>query len=250
MDKNRLWVIGSVLVMAVVIGLGWIVGIQPQLANSAASDAERVQVQATNAAHQATLAQLKKDFSNLEPLNRQLAALSQSVPSGTAIPAFVDEVNALSASSAVTVTGATFADALPYAPVAAPAAAAPASGSTSSSTATPTPTPTPTPSAGSTASPAPYAPVAGMPPVVNPKITPANFSSLAVTLTVQGGYQRILDFVHGLQTGERLFLVTGITTTAITSTTGTPVAPGDETATITGLIYVVSPTGTTAGATH
>jgi Tfp pilus assembly protein PilO len=236
MDKNRLWIIGSVLVMAIVVGLGWFLAIAPQLASAAAADAQRAGVEQANAQHEATLARLKKDYANLGALNGQLASLSESVPSDTAMPAFVNEINAIAASAGVTITGFSVADAKPYAPVSPPAVAAPA-GATPSSTATPSPSATPA----ATPTPAPT-PVAGMPPVTSPKLTSANFSSLAVTLNIQGDYQQILSFVNGVQSGKRLFLVSGITTTGAAgpSSPGKQAA-GSENATISGLVYVVIP---------
>jgi hypothetical protein len=90
-----------------------------------------------------------------------------------------------------------------------------------------------------------------MPPVTSSKLTSANFSSLAVTLNIQGGYQQILSFVDGVQGGKRLFLVSGITTTAAaaggtSSPSGTSRAAttGSENAVISGLVYVVTADGT------
>ena len=243
MDKNRLWIVGSVLLMVIVVGMGWFLGIAPQLANVAAAELQRAGVEQTNLQNEATLAQLKKDYANLGALNGQLASLSESVPSDTAMPAFVDEINGIASGAGVTITGISVADATPYAPVAAPGAPAPSSSSSS--------TPTPSPSAGAatpTPTPAPTA-VAGMPPVSSSKLTPANFSSLAVTLIIKGDYQQILSFVNGVQGGKRLFLVDGITTTVAaagsspSSSGGKVTQSGGETAMISGLVYVVTPEG-------
>ena len=51
MDKNRLWIIGAVVVMVAIVALGWVVAIQPQLDAAAAADAQRATVDATNAAN-------------------------------------------------------------------------------------------------------------------------------------------------------------------------------------------------------
>ena len=244
MDKNRLWIIGSVLLMAVVLSLGWFIGVAPQLAAVATADAQRAQVQTLNAQHQATLAQLKRDFAHLSVLKGQLADLSRSVPADSAMSAFVDEVNALAATTGVTVTGVSVADAKPYAPVAPPAA---------SGGATPTGTPSPSPSspaATPTPTPSPTA-VAGMPPITSSELDSKNFSSLAITLDVAGSYDQVLSFVDGIQSGERLFLVSGITTEPGTGKGGTtaPNPTGAQKATISGLVYVVTPDGQTAGST-
>ncbi|MET3564970.1 Tfp pilus assembly protein PilO [Leifsonia sp. 563] len=242
MDKNKLWIIGSVLVMAVVLALGWFLGISPQLASAASASLQRLDVQTLNATQEATLEKLKKDYASMDELNGQLAELSQSVPSDAAADAFVDEVDAIGGAAGVIVAGITVADAKPYEPVSAPAPAGGAASPAPTPTATPTPaaTPAPTPTADPT-------PAPGMPPVTSPKITAANFSSLAVTLTVRGTYAQTLAFVEGLQHGKRLFLVSGITTSSTSGTTSSTsaLAAGMESATITGLIFAVTPSSPT-----
>ncbi|MGO4104370.1 hypothetical protein AB4Y63_10495 [Leifsonia sp. YAF41] len=246
MDKNRIWVIGSVLVMVVVIVAGWFVAVQPQLAATAAAYEQRVGVEQTNATHEALLAKLKTDFKNIDQLKAELAPLDASVPTGTEIAAFVDQLYELSGAAGVTVTGLTVADAEPYTPVAAPVAApvegAPAAGST------PAPAPAPTDSAAPAAS---AAPVAGTPPVTNSLITATNFASLAVQVTVTGDNSSVLNFVNGLQTGSRLFLATGLSTVPSTAAADATVVTTGVDATISGLIYVLVPTvpGTPAGGT-
>jgi Tfp pilus assembly protein PilO len=223
-----MWIIGAVLALGVVAGMGWFLGIQPQLTAAAMADDERATVAAANLTSEATLAKLKSDYSNLSTLKEDLTSLSQSVPNGSEIPAFVNELNALVVTHGVTFVNMSVADAQPYTPAVPPAPA------TSSSTATPTPTPT------ASATPAPVAPTAGVPPVANALITPTNFASIPVALTISGGYGNVLDFVKGLQTGSRLFMITSLSTAA--STQG---APGTVDGTISGLIYVLIPPGTT-----
>jgi len=241
MDKNRLWIIGSVLVMVVVVALGWIVGIQPQLAGIAVANEERSSVEETNAAHQASLDKLKEDFKGIDKLSEQLASLSESVPSGTNVPDYVDQLDALARANRVTLEGLTVADAEAYTPVAlvAPAAAA----EPADSTEVPAPTEAPAPIA-----------APGSPPVTNAGITAENFASLAVQISVSGTYSNVLKFVNGLQTGTRLFLVTGLSTKAVAAgpaesnaaENGGEAAPTRDTivdGSISGLIYsIVTPT--------
>jgi Tfp pilus assembly protein PilO len=215
--------------MGVVAGLGWFLGIQPQLSAVAAADDQRAAVAVTNATSESALAKLKSDFRNLSSLKGELATLTESVPSGSEMPAFVNELNSLVVAHGVTFVGMSVSDAQQYKAVAPPAAATPSSGSTD--------TPSPTPSA--TASPAPGVPTAGLPPVTNALITPTNFAAVPVQLSVQGGYTNVLDFVEGLQTGSRLFLVNSL------STTSSSLAPGVVDGKISGLIYVLIPPGTT-----
>lgn len=224
MDKNRLWMIGSVLVMAVVLVGGALLGLQPQLAAAAAANEQRISVEASNAGQAAVLAQLKKDFEGIDALKAELAPLSASVPSGTRMPAFVKQLDALAGMTQVTLDGFTVSEATPYAPVEAPAATVA------------------DPAAAAAAPPTDAAavPTAGVPPVRNEQITADNFASMAVTVTVSGSYGNALNFVNGLQNGERLFLVSGLTTTS--QDAGEEESNGGNvSAVITGLVYVLVP---------
>ena len=82
---------------------------------------------------------------------------------------------------------------------------------------------------------APAAPVL----VTNPKITAANFIAIPVQLAIKGPYSNVLDFVRGLQTGPRLFLVTTITT----KPPADKAAAGSVDATVGGLVYVLLANG-------
>ncbi|GAA1440198.1 type 4a pilus biogenesis protein PilO [Leifsonia poae] len=224
MDKTRLWAIGAALLMVVVVALGWVVAVQPQLDAASAADAQTATIQTTNAQSAAALEQLKKDYKNLPALQDKLTALQKSVPADQSIPAFVDELYAIAAQNGLTITNWTAADAQAYKTVTPPAAAAPAP------TASPSATPTPAPSV------APTAPVAaanaGVPPVISALITPANFAAVPITVSVNGPYENILAFLHGTQTGQRLFLVTGFSSAPSTT------SPGFD-GTVSGLIYVL-----------
>jgi Tfp pilus assembly protein PilO len=243
MDKTRLWIIGSVLAMVALIALGWLLGIQPQLAATAIAIEQRVAVEQVNTAHEASLAKLKEDFTQIDALNDELVTLSRSVPFGTDVPDYVDQLDALAKANNVTLKGLTVADPTAYTPVApvAPVAPPAASGST------PSPTPSPT----ATSAPIDPVPAPGAPPVSNEAITPQNFASLGVNITVAGNYSDVLNFVNGLQTGSRLFLVTGLSTKAeqqaVAPETTTsaidddeaaaPTSPGGVEGIISGLIY-------------
>ena len=226
MDKNRLWVIGSVLVMFAIVALGFVLGIQPQLKSASTARTERVVVETTNTEQTLVLAQLKQDFANIDDVRNELAPLLLSVPNGTEIPAFINQLSELAGQSQVSLTGITVSEPQAYAPVAAPAAEAPvAEGG---------------PEEASVTDPVATDPVAtaGVPPVVDSRITATNFAVLSVQISITGEYSRVLDFVNGLQTGSRLFLVSGITTAAVSADGA---ASGTVDATITGLVYVLVP---------
>lgn len=224
MDKHRLWVLGSVVAMVAIVALGLILGIEPQLKAAASAKVDRASVEAANAEQAAVVAQLKVDFAGIDALRAELAPLSRSVPTGTEIPAFITQLSELAAKSQVKLTGITTADAVAYAPIVGSAeeggpAEAPADESAAADVEAAVP-----------------AGLTGTAPIVDPLITSSNFASLNMQITLNGNYDRILDFVAGLQSGERLFLVSGLTTAAVAD------APaGTVDATISGLLYVIVP---------
>lgn len=236
MDRNRLWLIGLVAVMVAVVAMGWLLGIQPQLAAATSADQSRAEVQSENATNETVLAKLKKDYSSIGELKQQLISLRQSVPASPDMSAFVAELDTLSGSHQVTVKTIAVSDAMPYTPPVAPPAAA-------TSTASPSPSPSPTPTPVAAAPTTPPAP----PAVTNSKITAANFIAIPIQLSLSGTYSNVLDFVNGLQMGPRLFLVTKFSTTASSDPTA---APGAVDATVGGYVYVVlDPNAVAAAAT-
>lgn len=224
MNSNRLWVIGSVLTMVVVLVLGWIVGVQPQLTAAASATVQRLGVDQTNAGYEAVLAKLRAEHEKLPELTAELGALTASVPSGTESSAFVTELNGVAVSTGVTIRSLTFSDAVTYKPP----AVAPPTTPTSGSSSTPTPTPAPAPSA------SPAAP----PPVTNSLITSTNFFATPVQVGVRGSLAQVLDFLAGAQKGTRLFLVTTLSSSP-SMDEGVP--PGTVDATIGGYVYAVTP---------
>jgi Tfp pilus assembly protein PilO len=103
MSKNKTWVIGAVLIIVLIMGIGYIVGIQPQLSAISNANQKRASVQMQNATTQALLVKLKKDYQNIAGLQRQLNALRSAVPSSAEIPTFVTELNALASAHQITV---------------------------------------------------------------------------------------------------------------------------------------------------
>lgn len=227
MDANRLWVIGAVLVMVLIVVGGWFLGVQPQLDQAAAATIQRSSIESTNTVNEAMLKKLEADNADIATLRDKLAELSASVPGDPQLPAFYDEVNAIAAANGVVVAGFRTSDAVPYEPVKPPVVAAvPAAGSTA----------TPTPTATAAATPTPAAtPSAGMPPVTSPLITPTSFAAVPIQLSLTGDSTNILAMVHGLQNARRLFLVNGLTTSV--PPVGSTIA-GVQ-ATVSGLVYVV-----------
>jgi Tfp pilus assembly protein PilO len=234
MERNKLWLVGSSLTIAIVLILGVLLGIQPQLTAAATADDQRASAEVTNAGQATVLAQLQEDFEGIDDLKAELEPLRDSVPTATEMPAFVNQLSVLAERSGVVLTGFTVADATPYAPVENPTAADAEADASSDSSET---------STDSTAD-AANASNAGIPPVTSDQITAGNFASLAVTMSVSGAYGDTLNFVNGVQSGERLVLVSGISTTAVAADEGES-ASDEVTALISGLVYVLVPAAAT-----
>ena len=196
-QSNRLWALGSVGAMIVLLLAGWFVGAQPALTAAALADQERQNVEAQNAAQLLELAQLADLRANQDELDDEYRTLRRSIPSTPGTSAFIDGLDALALKAGVTITGFTVADPLAYT-VPASAATAPVTESTESGDPTEVPA---DPSLTTTAPPM---------AVTNPLITPDNFVGVLVGIDVVGQYDAVLSFIDGLQTGKRLFLVTAI----------------------------------------
>jgi Tfp pilus assembly protein PilO len=231
MDRNRLWTIGAALSMVVVVVMGWFLGIQPQLGSATTASDNLATAQTQNAASSASIAKLKSDFGGIAKLNQDVAALRESVPASAQISAFVTELDSLAGEHQVEVKSITVSDAKSYTPPVV-VAAAPVVGNSA------TPSPTPTPAATNVPVSAPAAPTAPA-LVTDPKITAANFIAIPVQLSLKGPYSKVLEFVKGLQTGPRLFLVITMSTKPPADKT----AAGSVDATVGGLVYVLLANG-------
>ncbi|TFD50756.1 hypothetical protein E3T46_10560 [Cryobacterium sp. Hh11] len=239
MDKNRLWVIGALLVIGAIVGLGWLLGISPKLSEVRLAEADRDTTLAQNAAYELQVLALKKQFENIDELTDDLSAIQLAVPSSAEIPALIDEFNAIAASSQVVISAFRQNDAQAFDPallvVAAPTAAAPPPAPTSEATPSPAPSEAAdaaTDAATEAATAAGAVPAAG----VDPRLTPANFIAIPLSLTVTGRYDSVLDFVSGIQNGRRLVLINALSTVP---TVDVAVVSGTVTGTITALVYVL-----------
>lgn len=190
-SRNRLWVIGSVAAMAVILLLAWFIGIQPQLASLQAIQAQQASIDAQNAREQAVLDQLQADADHADELEAEWKAASASVPDGTGVPDFIDQLYALETSTGVVIERITVSDAAPFVsaapavPVEAPAEGADATSGDTTATATD----------------------AAAAAATSGTLDATNFATLQVGIEVSGEYANILEFVHGLQSGARLVLV-------------------------------------------
>lgn len=170
MNASRLWGFGAVLVIVALVAGTWFIGISPQLAAASAANDSRETVKMQNARHQITLAELEKQFGELDDLRDDLEELRKAVPATGALPDMLRELHALAAAHGVAVSSVTVADPSTYAPIENTAedpelAAALATVSTGA------------------------------------------FLVIPIDVGVTGLYQNVMAFISGLQHGERLFLV-------------------------------------------
>lgn len=199
MQTHRLLSALTVFLMVVLVAAGWFLVAQPQLASAATANDALAGVQSQSVATQAAIKQLIVQQKDLPKLTKDLAALRLSIPNGADSSAYINGLDALAAESGVTITQLTLDNPLVYSSPA-PAAPTPAAGAT--------PAPTPTPSA----SPAKTPVKTGWTPPSDPRITGANFIAIPVSVTTTGTWDTTLVFLKGLQSGQRLFLITGLST--------------------------------------
>jgi len=225
-DRNRIKMIVAALSAVAVLALGFLLGVQPQLASASAAAEQRATVDAQNDGLRSTLTQLVTENEQLSTLSADRDARRASVPDSADMPELIRQLDEMAEAAGVPVTSFTTADAVSYEmPVAASDPAVSEGEESSDSSAEPTPAEATGPVA-----PAQY---------TDPAVTAANFSTIAVTVDVEGSYAQALDFVDRLQKGSRLFLVTTITSAEAAESEGDTAAPGAQTWTVGGLVFVL-----------
>jgi Tfp pilus assembly protein PilO len=234
-DRNRLKMIVAALSGVAVLALGFLLGVQPQLSAASAAADQRTSIETQNEGLRATLAQLVAENDQLSTLTADRDARRASVPDAADMPELIRQLDAMADAAGVPVTSFTTADAVSY-EMPASAAAPVADAATTEGT---------EPAEGTdaeAAAPAEASAPAAPPTFTDPAVTAANFSTIAVTVDIQGSYAQALDFVDRLQKGSRLFLVTTITSTAAaegTAADGGAAAADAQTWTVGGLVFVL-----------
>jgi Tfp pilus assembly protein PilO len=214
MQQHRIISLASILAMLLIPVMGWFLVAQPQFAAAANADTQRADLDAQNAVATTQVEQLQADSAKLVGLNNDMDELRQSIPFDADASNYIDGLTAIAATSGVVITGLTVGDASPYA--AAVSATAPVA---------------PAPTEGDAAATAPVVPVD--PAIVTSDlITSQTFVVIPVTIDVSADWSNILQFVQGLQSGSRLFLVTGLNSSRDETTNAL-------TASIAGFIYAI-----------
>jgi hypothetical protein len=212
---NRIWALATLLVIAAVVILGWLLGVSPLLNAAAAADADRVTVEQNNQAQTVALAQMKADFERLDELQTQIDSLKLSIPNevdSDYLYSYLSGLDALSIIDDVN-TG----EAQVY------GIATPADGS-------------------ATVAPATTDPATGDPAAV-PATVPGveNLYTVPVTITFRKGVtgDLILAYAGLLQNGPRIFVITKIGREVGVETSGT----------ITAYMFVISAPDDSPGST-
>lgn len=240
MDKHRMWIVGAVLAIVAVLSLGWFLGISPKLDEARAANGARETVEIQNAAYAAQIETLKKQFEGIDELNATLADLRIAVPISAAIPAFVSNIDTIGQAHQVLVTAINVSSAQAYAPPAVAVDATPPADADAEAESDAADVEVAADAI------APTAQASGdIALVANSLITAENFVSIPITLTIEGGYDNTVDFLQGLQQGNRLVSVTSFnilekTATATGDADAVVAAPGSNvTATISLLVFVL-----------
>ena len=214
MSRSKSLVIGAFLLIIAIIAGGWFLEISPQRAITSNLNSERANVLALNSKNQLLLTQLKKEYQNIAPLKSQLDLLNRSIPPTANVSAFISELNSTANTYNVTIKSIVVSDAKPYAL----AAQAPATNGTKEPPA----------------------------PDSNLKINSANFVIIPLQISISGKDADVLDFVNGIQKGQRLFLISTFTSAGSIGSNATstipPIskkAPGLVDASVGGFIYVL-----------
>lgn len=173
MKGNRLWAFGSVAAMALVLVLGWFLGVSPKLAESELSKIELQSVEQQNTMLTAQLVEMRELDAKIDDLENELEEFREVIPGRVDASTFVDTVQALAAANALSVRLISIAEPQTW-------------GEAGELDAT-------NPETGAALEPLPEA--------------PAGTYTVAVTVQVQGPGPGFTEFTRLLQAGNRLFLV-------------------------------------------
>ena len=114
MNANRIWAIGTILAIAGILGLGWLVGVSPLLSQATEADQQRVGVEQTNQVAQAVLEGMKEDHDRLPELEAELASLKLSIPTEVDSDFVYAYLAGIQSGVGVTVEKVTTGEAQPY----------------------------------------------------------------------------------------------------------------------------------------
>lgn len=193
---TQVWALLTVIVVVGALAAGWFLGASPQLTAQAQAESQRKAALAQNDSIRATIAKLKGEQENLPAYEERSKELEAAIPSDIESAAFIRSLNDLAVASSVTIEQISINSVVKY--------SAPRKSDAANE----------------------LAPA----PVTDSRITSDNFLIVPITLSVSGGWNEVLAFTHGVQTGKRLILVTQVSTSGDGTT---------FTTTLSGAMYVL-----------
>lgn len=205
-QDKRVWLAGGAALAVLIIVIGWLAVISPQLSSAKTLRGEAESARAQNSVLAAKVAKLKRDNSNVGALKTTLRAALAALPFDSGLPTFTRQVSAQATENGVALTSITLGSAVATNPVATattPAATTPAATTSTGTTAT-------------------------VPPAAGAAAPTA--MSIPVTLLCKASSKHLLAFVKAIQvTGPRRALVSTTTLAAAGAGAGSI----DESATMT-----------------
>ncbi len=181
---TQVWGLITAIVVVGTLAAGWFLGVSPQLAAQAQAENQRRADVAQNDSIRAVIANLKKEKDNLPAYEARSAELRVAIPEDIEGADFIRSLNDLATATSVTIEQISINEVLRYS---APAKSAEVNE---------------------------LAPD----PVTDNRITSDNFLVVPISMSVSGGWNEVLAFMHGVQAGNRLILVTKVSTTGDGST--------------------------------
>lgn len=228
MDKTKIWVLASTIIVVGIVALGWFAGVEPQLAAKASTDEQILSVQAQNQVTELTNARLKEDFESIDALKGELTGLRGSIPAAGRLPDFLTQLDNLAAASRTKVTSLTVAEAVAYtvpatsvAPVESPVEGDAGESEVDADA-----------NADMAAEVEPAAPLVPR-TITDSRITAENFVAIPVEVTVEGDRAGARLFLDKLQHGPRLFMATQISILPVEE------KPGVFNSRVSGYVYVL-----------
>ncbi len=199
------WVAGAAGVCAALLVLTWFVLVGPKRAEAADLADQAASARQQNDSLQIRTAQLKAQFASLPQRQAELTTLVGQMPVTADVPRFVRSLDALAASSGVTLEGLTPGAGARLDAAGAAVGAAGATGATTGATGATTGATGATGAVGAAGSAS--APASGAAGGTGAGL---DVVQVPMTITVKGPYFATVTFLKGLQTGQRAFLVGGL----------------------------------------
>jgi Tfp pilus assembly protein PilO len=177
---TRVWALITTVLGIGILAAAWFLGASPFLQAQAQAETQRSAAVTQNEGIRSAIATLKEQKEKLPEYEARGKELEVAIPSDIESADLIRTLNNLATASGVTISQISFSDPLTYSPP---------TGEVVDAELAPN-------------------------PVTDSRITGENFLLVPITLSVTGGWNEVLAFTHGMQTGDRLMLVTKVTTTA------------------------------------